>query len=316
MTLFLTIVAIVFTLIILWFIALKLDSTFVIANRVYKSANRLETRLANLKHYSTWNEEFGLQAHYLSNVEKFDNNKPIIVLLHGFSSDKYIWNRISKRLTKKFQLFTPDLLGHGDVIYRESDNYSVPEQIRFLKGLLKQLNIKNYHIIGNSMGGLMSARMLEDAPEAIGKAVLIDPAGIKSDFALQMAQTSQNPFIHYTEKDFFFFYDLTMAKPPYLPRFILRALAQTYIGKREQFTHMFSDFFNPDHFFDLSHKIDAPDVMLIWGVNDKLMPVADYIVWQEMLDSKTFIYEDLGHMPMVEDVRRVSRDIVRFLERK
>lgn len=237
-----------------------------------------------------------------------------IVLLHGFSADKYIWNRISKKLTKKYQLFCPDLLGHGDVIYRPADKYSVPEQVRFLIDMINQLNIQKFHIIGNSMGGFMVAKMLEFCPERICKSVLIDPAGIRSDFSLEMAKTNQNPFNHYNEADFFYFYDLVMTKPPYLPKFILRAIADKYISKREQYLHIFRDFFNPDDFFDITHKIEASNVMLIWGVNDKLMPLADYMIWQNMLDSTTYIYEDLGHMPMVEDVSRVSKDIMSFVE--
>jgi len=301
-------------LVIIWLLILKYDTTFLLANGIYNSANKLEAKIANLKHYSTWSETFNLQTHYLSNVEKFDNNKPIIVLLHGFSADKYIWNRICKKLTKKYQLFCPDLLGHGDVIYRPTDKYSVPEQVRFLIDMIDHLNIQKFHIIGNSMGGLMAAKMLERCPERIRKSVLIDPAGIRSDFSLEMAKTNQNPFNHYNEKDFFYFYDLVMTKPPYLPKFILRAIANRYIGKREQYVHMFRDFFNPEDFFDITHEIEASNVMLIWGVNDKLMPVADYMIWQNMLDSTTYIYEDLGHMPMVEDVRKVSKDIMSFLE--
>ena len=105
-----------------------------------------------------------------------------------------------------------------------------------------------------------------------------------------------------------------MSKPPYMPRFILRALAHRYIGRREQYVHMFRDFFNPDDFYEPGeHKIEQSDTMLIWGVNDKLMPVEDYLIWQDMLNSETLIYEDLGHMPMVEDVKMVSRDILKFL---
>jgi len=314
MLLYITLIALVI-LAILWFLLLKVDSTFIIANSIYNTANKLEAKFAGLKHYTLWNDEFDLQMHYLSNVSEFDNSKPIVVLLHGFSADKNIWNRVARNLSKKYQLLSPDLLGHGDVIYRSTDNYSVPQQVAFLISMLKKLNIKQFHIIGNSMGGLMAAKMLEQFPERIGKSVLIDPAGIRSDFALEMAKTNQNPFNHYNEKDFFYFYDLVMAKPPYLPRFILRAIAHRYIGKREQYVHMFRDFFNPDDFFDLEHTIDASDVMLVWGVNDKLMPVEDYVTWQSMLDSTTVIYEDLGHMPMVEDVRRVSRDIIRFFEK-
>jgi pimeloyl-ACP methyl ester carboxylesterase len=312
---FYLILTILTVLALLWFLIIKVDSTFIFANSIYNASNKLEAKLAKLKHFSMWNEKFHVQMHYLSNVAEFNNNKPTIVLLHGFSADKYIWNRISRKLTKQYQLFAPDLLGHGDVIYRSTDNYSVPEQVRFLIDMLDKLDIQKFHIIGNSMGGLIAAQMLEKCPDRIGKSVLIDPAGIRSDSSLEMAKTNQNPFKHHNETDFFYFYELVMAKPPYLPRFMLRAVADKYIGKRKQYTHMFRDFFNTDDFFDITHKIEASNVMLVWGANDKLVPVADYIVWQTMLDSTTIIYEDLGHMPMVEDVGRVSRDISLFLER-
>jgi len=298
----------------LWFLIIKVDSKFIIANSIYSAGNRLEAKMAGLKHYSTWNQNFDLQIHYLSNVVEFDKTKPVIVLLHGFSADKYIWNRISKKLSKKYQLFIPDLLGHGDVVYRSTDKYSANEQVLFLMDMLDKLHIQNFHLIGNSMGGLMTAIMLESCPQRIRKSVLIDPAGIRTDYSLEMAKTKHNPFKHNNEADFFYFYDLVMAKPPYLPKFILRAVAAKYIGKREQYAHMFRDFFNPNDFFDLTHKIDTSEVMLVWGANDKLLPVADHLVWQDMLDTTTVIYEDLGHMPMVEDVGRVSRDIMLFLE--
>jgi pimeloyl-ACP methyl ester carboxylesterase len=300
---------------ILCVLFLKVDSRFIIANSIYNAVNKLEARLANLQHYSTWNEKFNLQMHYLSNVAEFDNSKPIIVLLHGFSADKYIWNRISRKLSKEYQLFTPDLLGHGDVTYRSTDNYSVPEQVLFLMDMLDKLNIQKFHIIGNSMGGFMAAKIVERCSVRVHKSVLIDPAGIRSDYSLQMFKSTLNPFEHYNETDFFSFYGLVMAKPPYSPKFILRAVADKYIGKRKQYVHMFRDFFNPDDFFDVAHKINASNVMLIWGKNDKLVPVADYKVWQEMLDSETVLYEDLGHMPMVESATRVSRDIMSFLDR-
>ena len=314
MTLFITFIILI-VLAILCFLILKIDSRFIVANSIYNAINELEARLANLQHYSTYNQKFNVQMHYLSNVAEFDNSKPIIVLLHGFSADKYIWNRISRKLNTEYQLFTPDLLGHGDVAYRSTDNYSVPEQVRFLMDMLDKLNIQKFHIIGNSMGAFMTAKIVELCPTRVHKSVLIDPAGIRSDYSLQMAKSTLNPFEHYNESDFFDFYDLLMAKPPYSPKFILRAVADKYIGKREQYAHMFRDFFNPDDFFDVAHKIDASDVMLIWGKNDKLVPVADYKVWQKMLGSQTVIYDDLGHMPMVEDVTKVSRDIMSFLDR-
>lgn len=305
---------ILLAVIALWLLLLRVDTSFIIATAIYDSANKLEAKLAGLKHYKGHSKIFDVETNYLSNVARFTNTKPVLVLVHGFSADKYIWNRLAMRLNKDYQLYIPDLLGHGDTAYSPNQNYSTKNQVKLLLEMLDEANIQGFHIIGNSMGGLMAAQLLEICPERIQKSILIDPAGVRSDFSLEMAKTNQNPFNHYNEDDFFYFYDLVMTKPPYIPKFVLRALANKYIGKREQYVHMFRDFFNPDDFYDpQDHKIDSSDTMLIWGVNDKLMPVEDYVIWQSMLDSKTTIYEDLGHMPMVEDVRRVARDIKRFL---
>lgn len=53
--------------------------------------------------------------------------------------------------------------------------------------------------------------------------------------------------------------------------------------------------------------------MLIWGMNDQLLPFEDYQQWRNMLSGETVIYEDLGHLPMLEDVKRVATDIKQFL---
>jgi pimeloyl-ACP methyl ester carboxylesterase len=311
----LVITLIIFLIVTLWLLLLRVDTSFIIANAIYDFTNKLESKIAGLKHYKGYSKVFDVETNYLSNVSKFDDKRPILVLVHGFSADKYIWNRLALRLKKDYQLFIPDLLGHGDTAYKQTHNYSTKNQVKLLVEMLDAANIRHFHIIGNSMGGLMAAQLLEICPERISKSILIDPAGVKSDFSLQMAKTNQNPFNHYNEEDFFYFYDLVMTKPPYVPKFVLRALANKYIGKREQYVHMFRDFFNPDDFYEPEdHKINFTDTMLIWGVNDKLMPIEDYVIWQNMLDSETTIYEDLGHMPMVEDVRRVARDIKRFLK--
>jgi pimeloyl-ACP methyl ester carboxylesterase len=311
----LVVTLIVLVIVVLWLLLLRVDTSFIIATAIYDSANKLEAKIASLKHYKGYSKAFDVETNYLSNVATFNNDRPVLVLVHGFSADKYIWNRLALRLKKDYQLFIPDLLGHGDTEYKPSHNYSTKNQVKLLLEMLNDANIQQFHIIGNSMGGLMAAQLLEICPERIQKSILIDPAGVSSDFSLQMAKTNQNPFNHYNEEDFFYFYDLVMTKPPYIPKFVLRALANKYIGKREQYVHMFRDFFNPDDFYQPEdHKINSTDTMLIWGVNDKLMPVEDYVIWQNMLDSKTTIYEDLGHMPMVEDVRRVARDIKRFLK--
>ncbi|WP_293748036.1 alpha/beta hydrolase [uncultured Paraglaciecola sp.] len=279
---------------------------------LFSMINRIEAKLAGLGCHSTVINE--LEVFYLSNTQHFNDDKPVLVLLHGFSRDSYVWNRFAKRFSAHYHLLIPDIKGHGQTAYHPSHDYSVPSQCKMLLVLLDKLQISRFSIIGNSMGGLMAAKLIIDIPDRIEKSVLIDPAGAKSEFAHYMIDNQINPFSHKVEQDFFDFYDLIMAKPPYVPKFILRALARQYIDKREQYTHMFKQFFRCLDFYPNDFRFDYANAMLIWGLNDKLLPVADYTQWKTMLNSKTHIYEDLGHMPMVEDVKRVSADILRFLK--
>ena len=280
---------------------------------IFDFVNRTEAKLARL--YCDSRSIDGLEVFYHSNTKHFSSDKPVLVLIHGFSADKYVWNRFAKRFSSQYHLVIPDLKGHGQTAYHPDDDYSVPSQCQMLLALLDQLNIKHFSIVGNSMGGMMAAKLFDEMPKRIEKAVLIDPAGAKSPFAQNMIDNKLNPFEHEVEQVFFKFYDLIMAKPPFIPKFSLRALAWEYINKRAQYTHMFHQFFNLRDFYSRDYRFDYPESMLIWGLNDKLLPVDDFTHWKLMLNSNTLIYEDLGHMPMVEDVKRVSKDILSFLNK-
>lgn len=282
-----------------------------LAKLLFILMNFIESRLARLR--SNVISLDGLTVHYLSNVDHFSKHKPTLVLLHGFSADKFIWNRFARRFTKNYQLLIPDLKGHGENAYHPNANYSVPSQCDMLLKLIGQLKVKKASLIGNSMGGMMAAKLVDEFPNRFDKCVLIDPAGAKSEFAKNMVKNNFNPFDHQSEQDFFKFYDLIMAKPPYIPKFILQALASEYIDKRLQYGHMFSDFFNLKDFYASDYRFEFTEAMLIWGLNDKLLPVDDYTQWKNMLNTNSQIYEDLGHMPMIEDVKQVSKDILIFL---
>jgi pimeloyl-ACP methyl ester carboxylesterase len=283
-----------------------------IAKKLYVAINVIESKVARLSKYTI--DINGLEVTYLSNVKTYSANIPVLVLLHGFSGDKYVWNRLAKYFTSDYQLLIPDLKGHGETPYNKNDVYSVPSQNIMLNSLLDELQIDKFSVVGNSMGGMMAAHMIEKAPERIDKCILIDPAGAKSQFIIESIDTGENPFNYCTEQDFFDFFKLLMAKPPFVPKFMLRALAREYIGKNEQHSRMFKQFFTLNDFFSSAYRFKSVNTMLIWGMNDQLLPIEDYQQWKEMLNGATQIYEDLGHVPMIEDAKRVAKDILIFLQ--
>ena len=90
---------------------------------------------------------------------------PPVVLLHGFGSNKDLWNAVAARLTPAYRVIVPDLPGFGESTKRESANYDVQTQVKRLHEFLNNLGIEQKHIAGNSMGGMISVAYAATYPE-------------------------------------------------------------------------------------------------------------------------------------------------------
>lgn len=278
----------------------------------YQKINQLEASLASLNTYTKVVNN--TRTTYLSNMETETlNAQKTVVLIHGFSADKYVWNRFAKHLSSNFKLIIPDLLGHGDTPYSCSGDYSVPTQVEHLLALLDLLGVEEFAVVGSSMGGMMCAQLLKVCPDRIISAVLIDPAGAASDHAKEVIASGVNPFVHKNFESFMNFYDLSMQKPPYIPNFILKHIASIYIAKQTQYQHMFFDFFNIAEFFTDKDTIIGNNSLLIWGQEDKLLPLSDMKVWQTVLQAETITYKGVGHLPILEIPQTCAYDVKQFL---
>ncbi len=87
------------------------------------------------------------------------NGRPI-VLLHGFIERIEIWNRMSEMLSESNRVVCIELPGHGEseLIDEVQTMEKVANHIHVLIG---QLGLKNYVMIGHSMGGYISLAYAE-----------------------------------------------------------------------------------------------------------------------------------------------------------
>ncbi len=89
---------------------------------------------------------------------------PVLVLLHGFLENQNIWNYYSEQLSKSCKVISLDLPGHGqsDTI---SEVHSMELMAEITHKLLQLLQIKEYVVIGHSMGGYVSLALAEMFPK-------------------------------------------------------------------------------------------------------------------------------------------------------
>ena len=80
---------------------------------------------------------------------------PVVLLLHGFPDSKYLWRyQLEALATAGFRVIAPDLRGYGDAPKPEGvDEYTFPEILSDLSGLLDKLSIERVHVIGHDWGG-------------------------------------------------------------------------------------------------------------------------------------------------------------------
>jgi pimeloyl-ACP methyl ester carboxylesterase len=300
-------------IIVLIVYALFISRSYTLGKFLYKQSMNLERRIAGLQAQTVLVDNTPI--HYYRSVSKSAKNKPILLLLHGFSADKQIWHRFAMQAKHHYQLIIPDMLGHGDTPYSAQQSYSTLAQTKMLTALISALSIEKYSVIGNSMGGMIAMHLLQQDAMRLEKAILLDPAGAKTVFAETMNNATDNPFAHATITDFFAFYKTTMANPPFVPPCVLHYVGNNhYVKRKHELAHMFHEFFNLDEFF--SDKIDVtPErLKLIWGAKDELLPLTEARAWEALVSRKALVYEDLGHMPMIEDPKRCFGDCQAFLK--
>jgi len=67
---------------------------------------------------------------------------------------------------------------------------------------------------------------------------------------------------------------------------------------------------------DRLEKISCP-TLILWGDKDRLVPLKDASVFEELIpDSRKIVYEDTGHISMMERPARFNQDVRAFLQKE
>jgi pimeloyl-ACP methyl ester carboxylesterase len=95
---------------------------------------------------------------------------PPIILLHGLGSDGSTWDEIAGGLADRWQLYAPDLRGHG----RSSrpGTYSFELMRDDVLGLMDALDLARVSLVGHSLGGVVAYLVAEQSPGRVERLVL------------------------------------------------------------------------------------------------------------------------------------------------
>ena len=115
-----------------------------------------------------------LRLHY---VVWGDDGKPPLVLLHGGRDHARSWDRTAEALCDRYQVFAPDLRGHGDSDWALGGNYSIIDYALDLHAVVGEIGRTPVTLVAHSLGGSIALQYAGTMPESVRGVVSIEGLG-------------------------------------------------------------------------------------------------------------------------------------------
>lgn len=132
-----------------------------------------------VKFYSFQAQGGYLRMAYMD-IEPENGNGQTVVLLHGKNFSGAYWKpTIDALVAGGYRVVVPDQIGFGKSTKPVHLQYSFQALASWTKDLLEERDVKNFIVVGHSMGGMLAARMALLYPSYVQKLVLVNPIGLE-----------------------------------------------------------------------------------------------------------------------------------------
>jgi pimeloyl-ACP methyl ester carboxylesterase len=245
------------------------------------------------------------------------------ILVHGLSDSCRTWNRIAPSLAKDRRVYALDLPGHGRS-ERYDASYHVAWYARVVADWIRSLGHEEYDLVGHSLGGGISMRLLFERPGRVNRLVLISAGGLGLEVALPLRLAAVTGMLDQVApllmgigtragmrilSEGFDAEDRKHLSEMNARPFTARALSRTLRagcdmkGQRE-------------HILDHVHRLEElPPVAVFWGDRDPVIPVRHAEEVHRYLDGVMVRrYPKAGHYPHREAASEVLPELLRFLD--
>ena len=245
----------------------------------------------------------------------------VLLLVHGFGAEKDHWLAYARRFSRNYRVVVPDLPGFGEATRSSDLDYGVGEQAARLDAFLTALGISCCHAAGNSMGGYILLQLALGKSGRLASLTLLNNAGIKGSRQSELEEAvsrGESPLVMRSPDDIDRLLDLTMEKPLWIPARFKQVVFEQTKPHIDLLDDIFRDL-SRDHIqTPLNDKLSRVSVptLVVWGRHDRLVDVSCVEVLQTGIRGcESVLFEDLGHMPMVEAPIRTARHHIAFLDK-
>lgn len=259
--------------------------------------------------------------------EMYGSGDPILAL-HGLGASVYSWRKLIEPLQKDHKLILIDLKGAGKSPKPHDNRYSIQEQADLIFQFIREHDLKNLTLMGNSYGGavslLVALKLNEEKANRLSKLILIDSGGYNEDLPwhLRLLRTPilgwlslylVPPRMNALTVLLYAYYNKCLitwkqVKAYGKPigsrggRYALLKTAQQAIPK------------NIDEITAQYPTITVP-TLILWGREDRVIPLRIGRKLDAAIpDSTLLILEKAGHVPQEEIAKETIPPILKFLK--
>lgn len=254
---------------------------------------------------------------------------PVAILLHGAGPGVSGWANFADNLpvfARSFRTLIVDQPGFGASAGADFEGDFFTHSADTIVGLMDELGIGKAHLVGNSLGGGVAARLALDHPDRVDRLALMGPGGLTTRLF------TPEPTLGHTR-----LYDFNAPPGPtreklgvfmrgmvYDDEFVTEDMlddrfARSQIpGAAEAFERMRVSFLSPEgtRAMQLWREVATieHETMLIWGREDLVNPYdGGLFAFSQMQNVSLHVMSRCGHWAQVERAREFNRLVTGFL---
>ncbi|MDE5419173.1 alpha/beta hydrolase [Labilibaculum sp. DW002] len=265
--------------------------------------------------------------------EAGSNDKPTIVLLHGYPTSSHMFRNLITDLSVRYHVLAPDYPGYGKSEQPSMDEfeYTFENMSKIVDGFLQELNVDKYSFYLMDYGAPIGFRIAAKYPERIESLIIQNGNAYEEglrDFWIPIKK---------------YWNDYTIENGKALEGF------HSIDGLKWQYTHGVQDAskISPDNWnIDLMHlqrnenpeiqlamfydyrtnvplypqwqeyfRTYQPPTLIVWGKNDIIFPADGAHPYKQDLKNLEFHLLNTGHFALEEKGKEIANYILKFLDK-
>ena len=230
----------------------------------------------------------------LNYIDIGENNEEAIVLIHGLSNVKEMWNR-QYELSKHYRLIVLELRGHGNST--TTDNLNVETYADDIVELLDYLQLDKVHFCGISLGAITLLEFHKRYKERIKSLILVNTTFHVPSFIGHKLLGEQRKLLNSIGYDEYA--KLSMKVCLHNQDFDDELVDKCFKIREDTYIEASKSAFGRNYLMELT-RIKVP-TLVIGSSEDKLTPKFNAFILNNMIsNSRIKIFNECGHLSNVE----------------